>query len=92
MQEVLASKSRQRGVSAVSEEDWRVPAKTIGGQSIGQKFRLSKDKWAKKTQPYLDVIANTEIADKTTDFNANIDGRLKPIVAALKAKKKELKG
>jgi len=87
MQGVLADKRRQKGVMSVSEEDWKRPAKERGSVSIGQNFRAAKQKWLTKTQPYLDVIANTEIADRTDSVDANIDGRLKPIANALHQKK-----
>ena len=92
MQEVLANQLRQKGIERVTEEDWRTPALNKGAQLIGPAFRLSKDKWARNTAPYLSVIANTQIAERTTDPMANIDGRLKPIVQALVDKKKEIRG
>ena len=92
MQEVIAGKSRQKGISSVTEEDWKGAAKSKGAAVIGSNFRAAKDKWARNTQPYLNVIASTNLAEKTTDGVQNVQGRVVPIVAALIAKKKELKG
>jgi hypothetical protein len=91
-QEAIAARRRQRAISQLSEEDWKGPARQKGAQNIGPAMRMSKDKWAKNTQPYLQAIASVNMAERTTDAMSNIDGRLKPIVQALIDKKKELKG
>jgi len=92
MQEVLARQLRKKGVERANEEDWKQPALNKGAQLIGAAMRMSKEKWAKNFAPYADAIANTQIAERSSDPMANIDGRLKPIVAALVAKKKQIKG
>ena len=74
MQEVLASKSRQKGIESVTEDDWKRPAMNQGANSIGTNFRNAKEKWATKTKPYLDVIASTELPERTADGVQNVRG------------------
>jgi hypothetical protein len=90
--EAISAKRRQRAIMSRNEDDWKTPAKGKGARNIGPAMRDASGKWVKNWGPYGQALSSVNMAEKTTDAMANIDGRLKPIVEALVAKKKELKG
>jgi hypothetical protein len=92
MTRVIQNRSRVRGLEQVTESDWKSAALDKGAAQIGTAMQKSGTKWHKKYQPYHDTVANVDMAEKTSDAMANIDGRLKPIVQAQIEKKRELKG
>ncbi len=92
LQEAIAAKRRQRGIQRTSNDEWKKAAKEKGAARISQGMTAAQDKWAKEVTPYLGAMASLTLPDKSADPMANIDQRLKPVVAALVAKKKEIKG
>lgn len=78
----IADKSRQRGVAKVSNTDWQNAAITKGAPIIGERIRMGLDKYVANFGPIYDrVVAKVgALPPKTTDFRANINNRLVPVV------------
>lgn len=78
----LADKSRQKGVRAISNEEWRTQAINKGGAVIGTRIRDSLEKWQVKFAPIYQAVQSEvgRLPARTTDPMANIDARLKPVV------------
>jgi len=88
VQEAISNKSRARALAKVSDEDWRKAATEKGAARIGTGMTAAKEKFASGMGEVLSVIQGVTIAPRTADPIANVDGRVKPIVAALAAMKK----
>jgi len=78
----VADKSRQKGVRKVSNSDWQTAAVTKGAPIIGDRIRGALDKWAATWGPMYDKVGSKVAAlpARTTDFRANINSRLVPVV------------
>ena len=83
---------REKALQAVSDEDWKSKAATLGAERIGRGMTENAAKRTKNYEPYRKVIEDISIPTRVADPNANIDNRLKPIALALYGKKKEIKG
>jgi len=90
--EAAAARRRQKAVSAVSNAEWQSKAANIGSTRIGQGMTNNADKRTRNHEPYRAAIEGTQIAPKSADPMANVDGRVKPIVKALVDTKKSIKG
>ena len=88
VQEAVAKKSRAKGLAKVSDEDWRAAALDKGASRIATGMTAAKGKFNTGISQVLSVIQGVTIAPRTADPMANVDNRVKPIVAAL-AKLKE---
>lgn len=82
MSKAVANKSRQKGVSKVSNEEWRSAAVTKGAPIIGERIRGALDKWDAEWGPMYESVKSKVAAlpPKTTDWRANINKRLVPVV------------
>jgi len=82
----VSTKRRQTKVRAVSNSEWQTAAVTKGAPIIGERIRGSLDKWAANFGPAYDaVVAKVgTLPPSTTDFRANINNRLVPVVEAWK--------
>jgi len=87
-----AERRRAKGIEKVTDDEWRRAADVKGGARIGPGITEGLPKYERNWAPYRAAIEAVEIAPKTIDPMANIDARVKPIVAALVAKKKEILG
>ena len=78
----VAKKSRQTAVKAVSNADWQAAAATKGAPIIGDRIRGALNKWSAEWGPVYDRVASktATLPAKTTDFRANINNRLVPVV------------
>ncbi len=92
MQKAISNKSRQKGISKVSEGDWRDSALEKGAPVIAQNMKLSSGKWADNVQPFLDVMEGINLPAKVADVEQNIMNRSVPIAVALRKKKEQLRG
>lgn len=92
MAEVLAEERRRKGIERVSDSDWRSAAETKGAARIGAGMIAAVDKQATRYSPFRSALEGVSLPPKTADAMANVDARVKPIVAAQVAKKKELLG
>jgi len=92
MSEVIAKKKRAKGIAKVSDDEWRTKAITKGAAVIGDRMRGAVSDYERGFRPYHEVIKSTveTLPAKGLDPMANIDRRLKPLVAALRKKKEEL--
>ena len=83
VQEAIASGARSRGLSKVSDADWKRAAKEKGATRIVSGMVASEGKFASGMAQNLQTIQSVSIPPRTQDGMANIDNRLKPIAAAL---------
>ena len=79
-----AAKKREKGLRAISDEDWKRAAAEKGARRIGPGMRAAEGKFREGIAKVLDTIRGVSIPPRTADWSANIDNRLKPIVEALK--------
>jgi len=82
VQNAITKKSRQAGVNKVSNADWQNAAVTKGKPIIGERIRGALGKWSANFGPIYDSVAGkiATLPPKTTDFRANINNRLVPVV------------
>ena len=75
------------GVSRVSNEQWKQAALTKGANSIAAGMQMGAEKYARRFAPILQAMQNAvqSLPARSADANANIDARLKPVVAAAQA-------
>jgi len=92
MSEAIAEGRRAKGLSKVSDEEWRKMALEKGAARIGPGMTAAVDKWAARWNPFRSALEAVSLPPRGPDPIANIDARVKPIVEALVAKKKELLG
>ena len=83
VQEAIASKKRARKLAEVSDEQWRQAALEKGAPRIAAGMAASKQKFNTGMAKVLSVIQGVTIAPRQADPMANVDNRVKPIVAAL---------
>ena len=84
VQEAIASKRRARKLAEVSDEQWRTAAKEKGGARIGPGMSAAKQKFNVGISKVLSTLQSVSLPPRTADPMANIDNRVKPIVAALR--------
>ena len=92
IQQAVAAKSRQKGVSGVSNSEWQGRAANIGATRIGAGMTANADKRTRKFEPYRSAIESVSLPPRSADPMANVDARVKPIVSALVETKKSIKG
>ena len=82
----IAQKTRQKGVAATTNDDWKNAAVNKGVPIIGTRIAGALDKWEKEWGPMYSAVASkvTTLPAATTDFRANISARLVPVVEAWK--------
>lgn len=73
---------RADGLQAVSEQDWKNKASTLGTQRIAAGMTAAADKQAQNYEPIAEALRGVNLQARTSDPMANIDNRVKPIVAA----------
>jgi len=86
MTTAIAKKSRQIGVSNVSNEDWRNAAANKGAPIIGERIRGALGDWEAAFGPMYAAVQSrvATLPPKTTDWRGNINSRLVPTVEAWK--------
>ncbi len=82
----VTAKTRQRKISALSNDDWKNAAINKGANIIGERIRGSLDKWQAHFSPVYAKVQSTVAAlpPSSTDFMQNINNRLIPTVKAWK--------
>ena len=85
IQEAVANKSRANGISKTSNAEWQKQALDKGAARIGPGMNAAKAKFGTGISKVLSAIEGVQIAPRSADPMANVDGRVKPIVAALHA-------
>jgi len=86
MGEVIAKKTRQLKIKAVSNSEWQSRAIEKGGAVIGERIRGSIDKQAAKWAPIYDRVVSdiARLPARTVDFRTNITNRVVGTVEAWK--------
>ena len=86
VQKAISTKRRQTKVKEVSNSEWQSAAVNKGAPIIGDRIRQSLDKWSSNFGPAYDQVVSKvgALPAKTTDFRANINNRLVPIVETWK--------
>lgn len=92
MQDSSILARRERALANTSDEAWKAKAADLGASRIGPGMSANTDKRAKNYEPYRNALESVSLAQRTADPITNVDNRVKPIVAALVAKKKEVLG
>ncbi len=82
-QEAIANKSRVKGLQKTSTAEWKQRASDIGSARIASGMTAATDKMQRGMTDVLAVIEGVQIAERTADPIANVDGRVKPLVRAL---------
>jgi len=82
----VANKTRQRKISALSNDDWKNAAIQKGAPIIGTRIQNALDKWMDAFSPIYSKVLTTvsSLPPSTTDFMQNINNRLVPTVKAWK--------
>ncbi len=90
MQAVLANRQRQKGLANVSDEDIKAGVRQVGGAGWSSATTRKADKFVKKARKYVDAAIDeaNKLPPRTADPIANVDARVKPIVARLAALKR----
>lgn len=84
VQEAVSAKRRAKKLAEVSDEEWRAAAQTKGARNIASGMAAAKDKFGKGIGKVLDAIHGVSLPARTADPMANVDNRVKPLVAALR--------
>jgi len=82
VQQAIANKTRQKAISALTNDDWKNAALNKGAPVIGERIRAALGTWAANWGPMYDQVASkvATLPAKTPDWRANINNRLVPIV------------
>jgi len=83
MSAAIADRRRAKGLAKVSDEDWRRAAMNKGAARIGPGMTAAVDKQSSKYAPFRSALEGVSLPARTADPMANIDARVKPIVATL---------
>jgi len=88
--DALAKDKRRLGIHAAGNAGWRAAADKKGGAVIGTRIAEALEKYGAGFQPVLAAMcaAADSAPARTRDPMANIESRLKPVVAAAIAAKK----
>ncbi len=81
---------RAKGLSKVSDADWKQAALAKGVQRIGAGMEAAAAKQAQNYEPYAQALSSLELAPKSADPMANIDNRVKPVVQRMLDTKKQV--
>jgi len=86
VRDAATKKKRQLAIKALSNEDWKKPAKEKGMARIGEGVRLGLDKYrANFGEIYSKVLADVQkLPPKTVDFRTNVQNRLLKTVESWK--------
>ena len=82
----IAGKTRQKAIAAMTNDDWKNGAINKGAPIIGERIRASLNDWAAAWSPMYAQVASrvASLPQRTTDFRANINNRLVPVVETWK--------
>ena len=82
----VATKSRQKSIAGMTNEEWKTAAQTKGAPIIGERIRGALGKWEAEWGPIYDQVASkvATLPPKTTDWCNNINTRLVPTVETWK--------
>lgn len=77
---------REKGLAAVSEQEWKDAAKQKGAASIGNAMTLAAEKYGRKVAPSINAANNfmATAPARTTDYKINVQNRLLGVITAMK--------
>lgn len=86
MSQVIAKKTRQSRIKAVSNATWQSAAMEKGGAVIGARMRDALEKQAAKWAPIYDRVVSdiARLPARTVDFRTNVTNRVVGTVEAWK--------
>jgi len=78
----VSGKTRQKAIAAMTNEDWKNGAINKGAPIIGERIRAALGEWTANFGPIYDTVVSrvASLPPKTTDWRANINNRLVPVV------------
>lgn len=82
MQDASVLARREKGLSKVSDQDWKAAALNKGVSRIGAGMQAGSAKQAANYEPIRSALEGVTLPARTADPMANIDARVKPIVQA----------
>jgi len=81
--EAVANQSRKKALEKTSTAEWKKRAQEVGAARIGPGMTAAKEKYSRGMSDVLATIEATTIAPRVADPEANVDGRVKPLVRNL---------
>ena len=81
---------REKNVKKVSDSEFRAALVEKGAPILASRMTGAADAQSSGYAPYKSALEAVDLPARTSDPMSNIDARLKPIVAALVAKKAEV--
>ena len=91
MQDVIANKTRQKGLAGSSQSEWKTGVATKGASSIGPNMRASSDKQVKGYEPYRSKLSGVSLTERGPPGIGNMV-RANEIVQAMLDERKAQKG
>ena len=89
--EVIANKTRQKGLQGSSQSEWKSGVEKKGVASIGPNMRASSDKQVKGYEPYRSRLSGVSLTERGPPGIANMV-RANEIVVAMLDERKAQKG
>ena len=89
IQAAIANRSREKGLSKVSNSDWQNAAANKGAQRLAPGVNSAEADYRKGLAPVLSVIEGVNLPERTNDAAANVAARVTPIAVALQNAKRE---
>jgi len=81
---------RATGIEKTTNEQMKAAMLAKGAPVIGSRMAAADGEWGSGWSPYKSALEAVDLPTRVGDPMTNIDQRLKPIVAALVAKKEEI--
>ncbi len=89
IQSAVANRSREKGLSKVSNSDWKSKTASKGTVRWSPGVNAAESDYRKGLAPVLSVIEGVALPERTNDAAANVAGRVTPIAVALQNAKRE---
>lgn len=89
IQQAVANRSREKGLSKVSNSEWKSKTATKGGQRWMPGVNAAEADYRKGLAPVLVIIEGVSLPPRTNDAAANVAARVTPIAVALQNAKRE---
>ena len=83
VQEAISEGRRAKGLSKLTDADWKTATITKGAPIIATRMAAAADKQAAHYEPYRSALESVSLPDRVADPLANVDNRVKPIVKAM---------
>ncbi len=87
VQEAAARRARAKGLSKVSDEEWRAKASNLGAARIGPGMQANAAKQAANFEPFRQALSSLTLSPRTADPVSNVQ-RVVEVVNTMVATKK----